>query len=316
MRKRRRLLSVSHMFKKELQKSQSNEMEVTEQWISQPLDHFNKNEAREWQQRFWNNSIFYKQNGPIFLMIGGEDDGGVELINGEAFPITSWAKEYGAEMFYIEQRGYGRSRPTEKATVENLQYITSEQALADMANFIKAVNKTRPNAKWITFGGSYPGSLSAWFREKYPELTVGAVASSAPIQPKVDFFEYMQVCEDTLKDISPQCAHNLKVAFETVQPMFYSEEGRQQLNQLFNFSFEGKHPEEKEIQNHLSELISPIPGYTQYGGPLDKLCSFMINETNSPLQNLAAEYNFFSTCREDCDQEEDDSGDENDDWNG
>ncbi|VDK31440.1 unnamed protein product [Anisakis simplex] len=30
--------------------------------------------------------------------------------------------------------------------------------------------------------------LSAWFRQFYPELTVGALASSAPIGAKVDFY--------------------------------------------------------------------------------------------------------------------------------
>ncbi len=71
----------------------------------------------------------------------------------------------------------------------NLKYLSSEQTLADLANFIsyqkKAMNLTKN--KWIVFGGSYPGNLAAWFRLKYPHLAYGAVASSALILAKMNY---------------------------------------------------------------------------------------------------------------------------------
>ena len=38
---------------------------------------------------------------------------------------------------------------------------------------------------WIAFGGSYPGSMAAWAREKYPHLIQGSVSSSGPLLAKV-----------------------------------------------------------------------------------------------------------------------------------
>lgn len=75
-------------------------------------------------------------------------------------------------------------------SVKNLQFLSSQQALADLANFIDAMNKkhkVNKSVKWIVFGGSYPGSLAAWVRMKYPHLVHGAVSSSAPLLAKVDF---------------------------------------------------------------------------------------------------------------------------------
>jgi hypothetical protein len=63
--------------------------------------------------------------------------------------------------------------------------LNSEQALKDLAYFLNAMSTNKMyninNNPWIAIGGSYPGALSAWFRYKYPHLTIGAIASSAVI---------------------------------------------------------------------------------------------------------------------------------------
>merc|ERR1712166_32057 len=50
----------------------------------------------------------------------------------------------------------------------------------------------------LTFGGSYPGNLAAWFKLKYPALTVGSVASSAPVFAEYNYEQYAQVVGDAL----------------------------------------------------------------------------------------------------------------------
>ena len=73
-------------------------------------------------------------------------------------------------------------------SVENLRFLTTEQALADLDNFIKGFSANYTNPKWVLFGGSYPGTMAALSRQLYPDSTIGAIASSAPLNPVVDYW--------------------------------------------------------------------------------------------------------------------------------
>lgn len=83
----------------------------------------------------------------------------------------------------------------------NLKWLSSRQALLDIVQFkafiVQKYGMTKEN-RWISFGGSYSGALSAWLRLKHPETVVGAVATSGPVQAKYDFYEYLEVVNRSL----------------------------------------------------------------------------------------------------------------------
>lgn len=74
-------------------------------------------------------------------------------------------------------------------TTENLRFLNVDQALADIAYFILELKKQErfANSKIILYGGSYAANMALWFKQRYPHLVEGAVASSGPIKGKVDF---------------------------------------------------------------------------------------------------------------------------------
>jgi esterase/lipase superfamily enzyme len=72
-----------------------------------------------------------------------------------------------------------------------LKYLNTEQALKDLAYFITQFRTNNQHNvtknPWITVGGSYPGAMTAWFRYKYPHLTVGSISSSGVVNAIEDF---------------------------------------------------------------------------------------------------------------------------------
>ncbi|XP_046391144.1 putative serine protease K12H4.7 [Ischnura elegans] len=194
----------------------SNVRYPPEEWFNQKLDHFNPTDERTWSQRFFTNSSYHNPGGPAFLMIGGEGAIGVGwMLYGQWIEL---AKLHGAICFQLEHRFYGKSHPTPDMSVENIKYLSSEQALADLAFFIESMNEkyNMVGTKWVVFGGSYPGSLAAWMRLKYPHLVHGAVSSSGPVQAKADFIEYLEVVQESINSVSPQCVDEVREATQQI----------------------------------------------------------------------------------------------------
>ncbi|GCB75718.1 hypothetical protein scyTo_0017378 [Scyliorhinus torazame] len=167
----------------------------------QPLDHFNRRNNGTFQQRYWVNAgLWEQQRGPVFLFIGGE--GALTPYSVLAGEHVDLARKYRALLVSLEHRYYGASINPDGLSDQNIQLLSSQQALADLATFhefIKQQYALTRNNRWICFGGSYPGSLSAWFRLKFPHLVFAAVASSAPVRAQLDFTGYNEEYMDGME---------------------------------------------------------------------------------------------------------------------
>ncbi|XP_068601635.1 thymus-specific serine protease [Brachionichthys hirsutus] len=189
---------------------------LEDQWFIQRLDHFDGADDREWKQRYFVNDAFHKPGGPVFLMIGGEGSANPAWMQYGAW--ITYAEKLGALCFMLEHRFYGKSHPTPDLSTENLRFLSSRQALADLAHFraVTAEAQGLTNSKWVAFGGSYPGSLAAWFRLKYPHLVHASVATSAPVLATVDFPEYLEVVWRSLASEDPECPLLVKQASDAL----------------------------------------------------------------------------------------------------
>ncbi|KAJ3105179.1 hypothetical protein HK100_003934 [Physocladia obscura] len=180
---------------------------ITDGYFNQTVDHFGNQQGvnGSWfNQYYLISDAYYKPGGPIFLFIAGESVADASFISGGLGSLVSTLlPRYNGLAVSLEHRFYGassdvlgRSVPTvDLNPATSLKLLTAEQSIEDMANFIRQFPTVFPqynvtDNKWISIGGSYPGSLSAWLIEKHPELIHGAHAASAPVLLELDFWRY------------------------------------------------------------------------------------------------------------------------------
>eukprot|EP00112_Aurelia_sp_Birch-Aquarium-sp1_P012459 Seg2620.1 transcript_id=Seg2620.1/GoldUCD/mRNA.D3Y31 product="putative serine protease K12H4.7" protein_id=Seg2620.1/GoldUCD/D3Y31 len=264
-----------------------------ENWFDQRLYHFDNADLRTWKQRYFVNGTYFnrKGNGPVFLMIGGE--GTANALWVVVGSMVKYAAKYGALCLLLEHRFYGKSHPLGDMSDDSLQYLSSEQALADLAAFRQAMQMkfglTGAN-KWISFGGSYPGALSAWFRLKYPHLVAGSVATSAPIQAVLDFPQYYEVVTKSLATTGAGCNQQISIATKMFETLVQTSEGMANLSKIFKLC-KPITKNEQDIMNFATSLAGNFAGVVQYNKDnrafegakgtnitIETLCGIMNNE--------------------------------------
>jgi pimeloyl-ACP methyl ester carboxylesterase len=144
-----------------------------------------------------------------------------------------------------------------------LKYLSSEQALADLARLLAFVKKSynTESSQVITVGGSYSGNLAAWFSVKYPQLTDGSIASSGPIYAETNFTQYMDVVADSIEYFEgSQCVSSLQSAAETVASLASQGVGSAGYAKL---QTDFVTCSSMESEQDLSILLSDLMGYVQ-----------------------------------------------------
>lgn len=202
-------------------------------FYDQKLDHTKANSKKTFKQRFFVDSRYAKNSeSPVFYIICGEwncaGTGSYSFVEG-------LAKKLNAHLVALEHRYYGESLPTTNLKAPNLKHLNLQAAIDDLATFQRHMMSTRGmTGPWVAFGGSYAGTLAAFYREKHPELVVGALASSAPVYMKNEFFEYDAHVAKVINKSS--CGENVRAAVKLIEEKMETPEGAKEVKALFQAS--------------------------------------------------------------------------------
>ena len=252
--------------------------DVQELFLEQRLDHFAQSDSTElpiptFRQRYFYSDRYVRASSDdrggspspssyAFLCMGGEGPALTKHVlvdsvhcSGDMLEMASILhNEHGFDvhLYALEHRYYGQSYPqfsdgSSPVSNANLRYLSSRQALGDMAHFVSTVihgggSSFSSNVKVVTFGGSYPGMISAWSRLKYPHLIFASVSNSSPVQAQLDFPEYNDRVAYDLKDEaiggSDACFDIFSSGHAELSAMVSADagddDGRQKVAELFN----------------------------------------------------------------------------------
>jgi pimeloyl-ACP methyl ester carboxylesterase len=195
----------------------------------QALDHFKDGNKHVYSQRFYKRSKYWKGPGyPILVIMGGEGSLDPPML----YPYVNkgLAKEFHAFVVSPEHRFYGKSQPVGDPTNEELvKFLTPDQALMDAIQLIRAVRESLgcslnplsiQYCPVITFGGSYPGFLSAMMRFRFPDVVDIAYAASAPLElysQTVDSNAYFDKVSAVAETASTGCADAVRSTLYSVR---------------------------------------------------------------------------------------------------
>jgi hypothetical protein len=198
-------------------------------FFDQKLDHSIKKSSTFRQRYFVDSHYAQGTNSPVLYIICGEwNCGGT----GSYSFVESLAKKFKAHLVALEHRFYGESLPTKRLTPEALKFLNLQSAVSDLAEFQRYMMEVKGfQGKWIAFGGSYAGTLAAFYREKHPELVTGALASSGPVFMKNDFKEYDAHVAKVINQST--CGDNVRAAIQAIELKMNSSAGALEVKRIF-----------------------------------------------------------------------------------
>ncbi|XP_021718453.1 lysosomal Pro-X carboxypeptidase-like isoform X2 [Chenopodium quinoa] len=288
------------------------------QYFTQQLDHFSFQDSGNFSQRYLINAdnwVGAQRKGPIFMYCGNEGD--IEWFASNSGFIWEIAPRFGAMLLFPEHRYYGESMPygSKEEAYKNsttLSYLTAEQAIADYAVLLRELkqNLSAEGCPVVLFGGSYGGMLAAWMRLKYPHLTVGALASSAPILQFEDIVPpetFYNIVSNDFRRESINCFNTIKESWGELQSMGENTDGLNQLTKTFHLCGELKNTQDlsdwlSSAYSYLamvdypypSDFLMPLPGH-----PIREACTEMVMPMSSdPEKSMFPIFNFNKTYEE------------------
>ena len=206
---------------------------------SQYIDHvhpelgtFNHRFFSTWDQHFTDYPdsliVFVGGNSPI-------DSVAQSIYN---MPIFEIAKNTNSTLFILEHRFFGESKISNNTEFESLEFLTVDQAIDDIAQFITFIKNSyckSIDCRVALAGEGYGGSLAVWAKQQYPGIVDSVWASSAPIVASNEHYGtdsyHVELLRLTFQKVTQNCSACLKI----LEDQLFSDQ-RDEIYRIYNLS--------------------------------------------------------------------------------
>uniref|UniRef100_A0A5B6ZY97 Putative lysosomal Pro-X carboxypeptidase-like n=1 Tax=Davidia involucrata TaxID=16924 RepID=A0A5B6ZY97_DAVIN len=290
----------------QLSLSAENELYKTK-YFTQILDHFNYHPKsyQTFQQRYLINDTNWggsKMIAPIFVYMGNEGD--VEWFTQNTGFMFETAPHFNALLVFIEHRYYGKSIPfggdkdVAYMNASTRGYLSSTQALADYATLIIDLKKnlSATDSPVVVFGGSYGGMLAAWFRLKYPHVTIGALASSSPIlnfENITSPYSFNNIITQDFRSESENCYKVIKGSWQQIEDTANQPGGLEILQKTFKICKNYINAESLEDWLYTAYVYTAMTDYPSPSNFLNPLPAYPVKEMCKAIDNPTAGNDIF-----------------------
>ncbi|KAJ8708184.1 hypothetical protein PYW08_010550 [Mythimna loreyi] len=266
-----------------------------EGWVQVRLNHFMAYDTRTYPMRYYYNNEFAGQN--IVIFVGGE--WAISENWTQAGLAYEMAQQMGAALFYTEHRYYGSSRPFPDSDLPNLSFLTIDQALADLTQFIQYIKSDAfeggryRNGKVALVGCSYAGTMATWMRLAYPHVVDAAFSDSGPLHAQENFPEYLEVVAEAIREQGGEtCLSNIEEAMRQLVQLLDTTAGPAQVSQMFKTCTPIQAGTPLDVATFfwygITETFAGLVQYSSHGDHIPKACA-VLNDTSvaSHVQRLA-----------------------------
>ncbi|KMT13072.1 hypothetical protein BVRB_4g087110 [Beta vulgaris subsp. vulgaris] len=170
-------------------------------------------------------------------------------------------------------------------------FLATDQTLQDYAVIIESLkaNYSAYNSPVIVVGMGYAGALAIWFRLKYPEITIGALASSTPLMyygNSTPGDGYCSIVSKDFQDYDSQCYESIRKSRKLYDDIASQPNGLAHLSHIFNTC------RPLQSADEITYLLAQVYSFrAQYDNPnhmaLYSICRF-INKEGGSIQGFVS----------------------------